>query len=94
MGVTAPAYGSFDDLKGQVQCVNPADYKVVVYIYVETGYWIKPYAKYPLTTIQADGSFQVDITTGGLDHLATQVAVFLVPNGYNPPIVLNSTLPS
>jgi hypothetical protein len=79
-----PPYGGFDDLQGQVRCVDPADYKVAVYIFVG-GWWTKPYWGSPLTPIQDDGTWICDITTGGNDQFATQIATFLLPNGYNPP---------
>ncbi|GAH43308.1 unnamed protein product, partial [marine sediment metagenome] len=53
-------------------------------------YWDRP-----LTTIQNDGSWTYDITTGGVDQYATRIAAYLVPNGYNPPLMSGgSTLPS
>lgn len=61
----APPYGSFQNLEGQVWHVKPSDYKVAVYIYV-AGWWTKPYWDRPLTTIQSDGSWICDITTGGV----------------------------
>ena len=74
--------------------VNPADYKVVVYIYVN-GWWTKPYWAQPLTTIQRDGRWVCDITTGGSDILATKIAAYLVPNGYTPPLMSgDATLPA
>lgn len=79
-----PPYGSFDDLQGQVSCVAPENYKVAVYIY-SYGWWNKPYWDAPLTPIQPDGTWTTDITTGSGDELATQIAAFLVPNGYAPP---------
>jgi YVTN family beta-propeller protein len=79
-----PAWGSFDDLEGQVQYVSPSEYQVAVYIYV-SGWWTKPYWDSPLTPIRSDGSWTCDITTGGIDQQATQIAAFLVPNGYDPP---------
>jgi len=89
-----PPYGSFDDLQGRVRCVKPADYKVAVYIFV-SGWWTKPYWDWPLTTIQEDGTWTCDITTGGTDQLATKIAAFLVPNGYNPPSMSGGqTLPT
>jgi len=89
-----PPLGSFEYLRGQVWHVNPADYKVAVYIYV-SGWWTKPTFANPLTTIQSDGSWITDITTGGIDETATRIAAFLVPNGYNPPSMSGGgTLPS
>lgn len=89
-----PPYGSFEDLQGQVQCVEPADYKVAVYVYV-SGWWTKPYWDSPLTPIQDDDSWTCDITTGGTDQLATKITAFLVPNGYNPPLMSGGqTLPT
>ena len=81
-----PPYGSFEDLTGQVWNVNPPDYKVAVYIYV-SGWWTKPYWDYPLTPINNDGTWTCDITTGGIDQNATKIAAFLVPNGYDPPLM-------
>jgi len=92
--IYVPPYGSFDDLQGQVRCVEPADYKVAVYIFV-SGWWNKPYWDLPLTTIQEDGSWTCDITTGGSDQFATKIAAFLVPNGYTPPSMSGAqTLPT
>jgi hypothetical protein len=91
-----PPYGSFENLKGQVWHVKPADYKVAVYIKVGSlGWWTKPYWSTPLTVIQSDGSWICDITTGGTDKKATEIVAFLVPNGYSPPSMSGgSTLPS
>lgn len=89
-----PLYGSFENLKGQIWHVKPADYKIAVYIYV-SGWWTKPFFNTPLTTIQNDGSWTCDITTGGIDETATKIAAFLIPNGYNPPLLSgSSSLPS
>jgi hypothetical protein len=81
-----PAYGSYDNLSGHVTCVTPSEYKVAVYINV-SGWWTKPYFTSPLTTIKKDGTWNTDITTGGSDQLATDIAAFLIPNGYSPPIM-------
>jgi exo-beta-1,3-glucanase (GH17 family) len=79
-----PHYGSFENLEGRVLHVAPRSYKVAVYIYV-SGWWTKPYFSQPLTTIQADGRWVCDITTGGVDERATRIAAYLVPLGYQPP---------
>ena len=90
-----PPYGSFENLQGQVRCVEPAEYKVAVYIFVVSGWWTKPYWASPLTTIRSGGSWTCDIATGGYDELATKIIAFLVPNGYGPPLMSGGqTLPS
>jgi hypothetical protein len=52
---------------------------------VQEGWWNKPYWDTPTTAISADGSFSVDITTGGQDEQASEIAAFVVPDGYQPP---------
>lgn len=79
-----PAYGSLEDLQGHVACVNPLEYQVAVYTNV-SGWWTKPTFAQPLTPIQSDGTWTTDITTGDSDEYATNIAAFLVPNGYSPP---------
>jgi len=79
-----PRYGSSNDLQGRVFCAAPATHKVAVYIYVG-GWWTKPDWSDPLTSINRNGTWTSDITTGGVDQTATRIAAFLVPNGYRPP---------
>jgi exo-beta-1,3-glucanase (GH17 family) len=89
-----PPRGSFNNLTGRVLHVSPFAYNVAVYIYV-SGWWTKPTFASPLTPIQADGSWTTDITTGGIDEQATQIAAFLVPDGYHPPAMAGGgTLPA
>jgi len=83
---SVPPYGSTKNLKGQVYNVNPADYRVAVYIRVAGGWWTKPYWARPITYIQPDGSWVCDITTGGIDEQATKIKAFLIPKGYKPPL--------
>ncbi|MEM3526700.1 MAG: glycosyl hydrolase family 17 protein, partial [Candidatus Jordarchaeaceae archaeon] len=90
-----PPYGSYNNLIGRVYHVRPADHKVVVYIKVDGNWWIKPYQASPLTVINSDGSWTCDITTGGNDALATEIAAFLIPEEYSPPILMGAQeLPS
>lgn len=89
-----PPLGSFQNLKGRVLHVDPA-HRVVVYIEVNGQWWVKPFANAPLTTITSDGSFVVDITTGGIDEKATRIAAYLIPVEYTPPVLLGSrTIPA
>ena len=77
---------SYEDLEGNVTGVTPADYPVAVYIRVGDLWWTKPTYASPLTTINPDGTWRCDITTGGNDRYATAVAAYLLPAGVEPPI--------
>lgn len=84
-----PAYGSTDNLSGQVFGISPAAGRVAVFIYVPSYGWVsKPTCGQALTTIQPDGSWSTDITTGGSDALATRVAALLVSPNYSEACVL------
>ncbi len=85
-----PPYGSFSNLQGQVHGVNPAAYRVAVFIYVNgAGWFAKPTCAAPLTVIQVDGTWTTDITTGGSDQNATRIAAYLVPASFTHPCVTN-----
>jgi len=87
---SVPPYGSQNNLFGKVYGVNPANYRVAVYIYItDVGWFTKPTCANPLTTIQADGSWNADITTGGVDSNATRIAALVVPASFNQPCVTN-----
>lgn len=92
--VYVPPYGSFENLVGVVRHVSPLDHWVAIYIYVNGGWWTKPYWNRPLTAITCTGSWVCDITTGGVDQQATRIAAFLLPSGYDPPLMSGgSSLP-
>lgn len=89
-----PPYGSFNNLKGGVLHVNPADYRIVVYIKVSGVWWIKPFDYAPTTGINSDGTWVCDITTGGIDDRATQINAYLIPKSYSPPVIVGGSLPA
>ncbi len=82
---SVPKMGKKDQIKGRVSGVNPADYSVVVYIYVDGWWGPKPYWDKPLTSIGNDGTWSCNMITTTTDGLATKVIAYVVPNGYNPP---------
>lgn len=85
--ISVPPYGSNDNLFGRVHNVDPNSHKVAVYIFIEgAGWWTKPTFAQPLTSIQPDSTWVVDITTGGSDIYATRIQAFLLPDGINPPL--------
>src|ERR1019366_6518930 len=87
---SVPPYGSFNSLQGVVHGVNPTNYRVAVFINVNgAGWFTKPTCAAPLTTIQPDGTLTADITTGGSDQDATQIAAYVVPANFNQPCVTN-----
>lgn len=83
-------------LTGQVNNLPPGasydNYFVAVYIFVpdylqyqgENGWWIKPTRDCAITSIQPDGSWIADITTGGVDEYATHIMAFLFPRSFVP----------
>ena len=86
MTYVAP-YGSHEDLKGRVENVNTNEHAVAVYIRVNGGWWTKPYWDYPRTSIREDGSWMCDITTGGIDHLASEITAFVLSKDIAPPLM-------
>jgi exo-beta-1,3-glucanase (GH17 family) len=82
---SVPPIGSSENLRGQVWHVAPTNYGVAVYIKVLGGWWTKPFWNDPVTPIACDGSWTCDITTGGEDTQATDIAAFLIPLTYTPP---------
>lgn len=81
-----PPHGSSEDLKGVANGIEPIDYRVSVYIFAGGGWWSKPTFDDPLTVIQPDGTWTCGITTGGSDIFASQIAAYLVPKEYSPPL--------
>ena len=85
-----PALNSFDDLQGYVLHADPATHRMLVYIRVGGGWWIKPTTATPLSAIRANSLWTVDITTGGSDQTATEIAVYLVPAAFDPPLLVGA----
>ena len=85
-----PAYGSNTALGGVALNANPATNAVAVFIYVPGYGWVtKPTCAQPLTTIQPNGSWSVNVTTGGAGDLtATRFAALLVSTNFNLSCVL------
>ena len=83
-----PPYGSFSNLQGKVYGVNPATNRIAVFIYLNgAGWFTKPTCGTPLTTIQTNGTWTADITTGGIDQNATRIAAYVVPASFSQPCV-------
>jgi hypothetical protein len=81
-----PPLGGTESLQGQELHVAPVNYYIAVYLHVGSeGWWIKPTFSAPETSINCDGSWSTDITTGGDDPQADTITAFLLPQGYTPP---------
>jgi hypothetical protein len=92
LATNLPVYGSYSPLSGVVLNANPATNAVAVFIYVPGYGWVtKPTCAQPLTTIQPDGSWSANVTTGGAsDTTATRYAALLVSTNFNQDCVLGS----
>ncbi|MEL6865059.1 MAG: T9SS type A sorting domain-containing protein [Bacteroidota bacterium] len=85
---TIPCYGDQNGmLCGHVDGVRPCDVVLVIYIKVNNSWWIKPTYANPITRPSCDGSFCIDVVTGGLDREATQYQLFLFETGFSPPLI-------
>lgn len=81
-----PSYGGFSDLEGYVRHVDPAAYVVAVYIKCSELWYTKPYYGQTTTPIGTNCTFRCDVSTGGVDQLATRYTVFLLEAGVSPEI--------
>ncbi|HJN73004.1 MAG TPA: hypothetical protein QGF58_03620 [Myxococcota bacterium] len=88
---TVPDYCTLDDLEGAT-CGLEGDHHVAPYIYVEAagGWWTKPTAEGPTVELADDGTWTVDITTGGVDESATRICAYLLPLDEEPPLALGA----
>jgi len=80
-----PAHGVIGPLAGVVLHASPVSNAVAVFIYVPGYGWVtKPTCAQPLTTIQPDGSWSANVSTGGAGDLtATRFAALLVKTNFN-----------
>jgi autotransporter-associated beta strand protein len=88
---SVPAYGTDGSMTGTVSGVDFAQYCVAPYIQIEgSGWWTKPISTTPTVTINSDGTFSANVTSGGVDDQATIYYAALVPAGSTPPLELGS----
>jgi exo-beta-1,3-glucanase (GH17 family) len=80
-----PALGSVEDLRGQVTGVDPAGFRVAVFIYVNGLWYPKPSFAAPTVYPRIDGQWTTDVTTGPMDETATRIAAYLLPVSYRVP---------
>lgn len=82
-----PAKGSVDPVQGEEQHYLTDHCKVAVYISVKGGWWNKPTWDDPLTEVDCGGNWSCKTATGGADAEAERFIAFLVPVGYDPPLL-------
>jgi hypothetical protein len=92
---SAPPYGQNGAITGLVTGVaNYQDYVVAPYLYLEgAGWYTKPTFDHPTVSINPDGTFTANVTTGGFDPLATIYSAQLLPAGASPAVGGFSSLP-
>jgi hypothetical protein len=79
-----PGWLSDENLEGTVRRA-PDGSHIVAYLHVEgAGWWTKPRSVAPSTPLRGDGSFSVDVTTGGVDSQADAYCLALLPMGCEP----------
>ena len=90
---SVPPFGSGGYASGRVSGVDPSEYFVALYIFVQGTWWMKPWSFAAETPISPDGTWSGDITTGGVDQDATAIAAYLLPVGDDVPSALGDPLP-
>ncbi len=92
---TVPDWGSSHLLQGMVHHTTLSDHGVAVYIFLEEagGWWNKPFASNPVTSIRQDSGFTTNIATAATDPFATKIIAFLVPLSFSPPVISGENLP-
>ncbi len=76
-----PPYGQLDILRGRVSGVDPARYKVAVYISIEgIGWWSKPFLD-TVVTIDSNSNWTCFVRPVESDTLAIEFHAALLPNG-------------
>ena len=90
-----PECGGTANVQGVVSGIdNYGAYVVITYIFIDGYGWItKPTFAAPKTPIQADGTFEVDITASGLDDLAAIIYVGVCRHDAVIPIAAGGDLP-
>jgi hypothetical protein len=81
-----PAAGEGGTVTGTITGVDPSQYRLAVYIYVN-GLFNVPSDSAPLTTINSDGSWACNISDGGMGARATEVDAYIVPANFSAPIL-------
>ena len=101
-----PPAGSYANLQGKVTGADPSVYGVALFLDVFGTYWTKPYDTYPITGLNPDGTFSVNVATGGDDAYAERVFGYVVPLSYKtsipilygasaiPPVVVSNSVAS
>lgn len=84
----SPPPGQSGRIRGSVEGVDPAGYKLAIVLDVFGTYWSKPTAKNPSAPVFADGSFNALFITGGQDACAEKIHLFLVPIDATIPVTL------
>lgn len=81
-----PPYNSSGSITGIVTGVPFSAYQVAGYILVPgVGWYTKPYSAAPAVALNPDGTFTLNVTTGGLDPIATIFCASLIPTNDTPP---------
>ncbi|MCK9618048.1 MAG: T9SS type A sorting domain-containing protein [Lentimicrobiaceae bacterium] len=89
-----PAWESTEYLTGKISNTTISDQRILVYLYFDGWWWVKPYGSSPLTIILPDSSWYCNVTTGGCDAYADRFTAFIVPDSYTiPGISFQNKLP-
>jgi hypothetical protein len=73
-------------VNGRTWVIGTNSYRVAVFLYVDGGWWNKPFNERPMSPIFVGGEWSCDIfNIWETDRLATKARLFLLDRSVNPP---------
>ena len=82
---------SIESITGQVHGIEAALYSIAVYAKQNDGWYTLPGGHIPLHPISEDNRWVCELGNISIEDFS-ELAVFLVPNGYEPPILAGENM--
>jgi len=80
-----------ENITGYVNGIIPTNFKIAVYGKINTGWHNLPSRENPLIPIAEDNSWACNLTMNQISSVS-EYAIYLLPNGYIPPILVGAKI--
>lgn len=82
---------SSESIKGQVHGIDAGLYNIAVYARLNDGWYTLPGSHIPLQPISEDNSWFCKLGNISIEDVS-ELVIFLLPNGYEPPILTGENI--